>query len=59
MARLIMIIFAMAGTTLAGIWVIVVLSANMATAQNIILAAIFGAVLAAPLSWMIAKQIAR
>jgi hypothetical protein len=59
MIRLTSIIFAMAGTTLAGIGVIVVLSANMATAQNIILAAALGAALAMPFSWLIAKQIAQ
>lgn len=46
MVRLTMIIFAMAGTTLAGIGVVVILSANMGTAQNIIVAAALGAVLA-------------
>ena len=59
MVRLTMIIFAMAGTTLAGIGVVVILSANMGTAQNIIVAAALGAVLALPLSWVIAKQIAQ
>ena len=59
MVRLTMIIFAMAGTTLAGIGVVVILSANMGTAQNIIVAAALGAVLALHLSWMIAKQIAQ
>ena len=43
MVRLTMIIFAMAGTTLAGIGVVVILSANMGTAQNIIVAAALGA----------------
>ena len=57
MARLTMIIFAMAGTTLAGIGVVIVLAANMGTAQNIIAAAAAGAALAIPVSWMIAKQI--
>ena len=59
MVRLTMIIFAMAGTTLAGIGVVVILSANMGTAQNIIVAAALVAVLALPLSWVIAKQIAQ
>jgi hypothetical protein len=59
MVRLTMIIFAMAGTTLSGIGVVVILSANMGTAQNIIVAAALGAVLALPLSWVVAKQIAQ
>jgi hypothetical protein len=58
MVRLTMIIFAVAGTTLAGIGVVIILSANMATAQNIIAAAALGAVLAVPISWLIAKKIA-
>ncbi len=57
MARLTMIIFAVAGTTLAGIGVVAVLAANMGTAQNIIAAAAAGAVLALPVSWYVAKQI--
>lgn len=59
MVRLTMIIFAVAGTTLAGIGVVIILSANMATARNIIAAAALGAVLALPLSWLIAKKIAQ
>lgn len=57
MLRLMMIIFAMAGTTMAGIGVVVVLAANMASAQNIIIAAALGAILALPASWLIARQI--
>lgn len=58
MARLMMIIFAVAGTTMAGIGVVIVLAANLGSAQNIIIAAALGAALAVPASWLIAKNIA-
>jgi len=57
MLRLMMIIFSMAGTALAGIGVVAVLAVNMGSAQNIVLAAAIGAAVALPLSWYVAKQI--
>ena len=43
---------------MAGIGVVIVLAANLGSAQNIIIAAALGAALAVPASWLIAKNIA-
>jgi len=59
MTRLMMILFSMVGTTLMGIGIVVVLAAGIGTAQSIIIAAVVGAVLALPVSYLIAKQIAQ
>ncbi len=57
MLRLAMILYSLIGTTLAGIGVIVVLVAGYGTLNPILVAAAIGAVLAMPVSWLVARQI--
>lgn len=58
MTRLAMILFSMIGTALAGAGVIAVLTMGYVTLPAILGAAAVGAVLALPVSWMVARQIA-
>lgn len=55
--RLMMILYAMIGTTLAGIGVVAVLTIGTDSWQTILAAAATGAVLGLPASWFVAKQI--
>ncbi len=57
MGRLAILVYSVVGMSLAGVGVVVVLAANMGTAQNIIIAAVVGLVLALPLTWYVTKQI--
>lgn len=57
MIRLMMILYSMIGTALAGAGVVAVLTAGYGTLQPILMAAAAGAVLALPVSWMVARQI--
>jgi urea transporter len=57
MYRLIAVLYVLLGTTLAGIGVIIVLALNMVDAAHISLAALAGAVVAIPVSWVIGKRI--
>lgn len=57
MFRLAVMIYVLAGTALAGSAVIAVLTMNMVSAWEISAAAVAGAVVAIPVSWLIAKQI--
>ncbi len=58
MPRLMMILFSMAATTLMGVGVIIALTTGFVTLKPILLAAGVGFLLALPVSWLIAKQLA-
>lgn len=58
MTRLMMIIYSMASTALMGVGVIVALTMGMVSVKAIVTAAVLGAILALPVSWFIARQIA-
>lgn len=55
--RLMMVLYSMIATALAGSAVIAVLSAGYDTLWPIVIAAAAGAVLALPVAWAVAKQI--
>ncbi|MFN4203923.1 MAG: hypothetical protein ACK4GM_12765 [Tabrizicola sp.] len=55
--RLMMILFSMIGTALAGSGVILVLTLGHGTLWPILGAAAAGAALALPVSWLVARQI--
>lgn len=57
MTRLMMILFSMIGTTLAGSGVILALTTGNDTVQPIMIAAALGALLGLPVSWWVAKQL--
>ena len=57
MYRLMMILFAVIGTTMMGMGVTAVLAANLPGWQPLALAAAAGAVLALPVSWLVARRI--
>ncbi|MBN8292779.1 hypothetical protein JI664_12465 [Rhodobacter sp. NTK016B] len=57
MARLMMILYAVIGTTLAGIGVVVAVSLNMYEFQAIIVSAVIGAVIALPATWLVARKL--
>jgi hypothetical protein len=56
--RLMMILYSMIATALAGSGVVAVLTAGYGTLWPIVIAAAVGAVVALPVSWAIARQIA-
>lgn len=58
MPRLMMILFSIVSTTLMGIGVIIALTTGFVTLKPILVAAAIGFVLALPVSWLIAKQLA-
>lgn len=55
--RLMMVLYSMIATAMAGTGVIVVLTMGQVTLYPIIGAAAAGAVLALPVSWLVARQI--
>lgn len=55
--RLMMILYSMIGTALAGSAVVLVLTLGHVTLWPIVGAAAVGAVLALPVSWLVARQI--
>ncbi|MCU0903916.1 MAG: hypothetical protein MUE83_08585 [Tabrizicola sp.] len=55
--RLMMVLYSMIATALAGTGVIAVLSLGYVTVWPIVIAALAGAVLALPVAWAITKQI--
>lgn len=57
MIRLMGIIYALAGPTLAGILITAALVMNMFTIQAMIVTAAIGFVVALPVSWYVAKMI--
>jgi hypothetical protein len=56
--RLMMILYSIVGTAMAGSAMILVLTLGYSTLWPIISAAAVGAVLALPVSWMVARQLA-
>ena len=56
--RLLMILYAMIGTTLAGSAIVVVLTMGYDTLWPIVGAAAAGAVVALPVSWLVARELA-
>jgi hypothetical protein len=57
MLRLAALIYSIAGTALAGAGVVAVLSIGLYDVPSILLGAGVGAVLALPVSWMIARRL--
>mgnify|MGYP001408479100 CR=1 FL=1 len=57
MLRLTMLLYSVIGTTLAGIGVVVAVTMNRYDVQSIITAAVIGALIAIPASWMVAKRL--
>ena len=55
--RLMMILYSVIGTAMAGTGVIVVLTMGQVTLVPILVTAAAGAVLAVPVSWAVARQI--
>jgi predicted PurR-regulated permease PerM len=55
--RLMMVLYSMVATAMAGTGVIVVLTMGQVTLSPILWAAAAGAVLALPVSWFVARQI--
>ncbi|MBL9056040.1 MAG: CTP synthetase [Rhodobacteraceae bacterium] len=58
MARLMMILFSMISTTLMGVGVIIALVSGNDTLTPILIAAACGLVLALPVTWLVARQLA-
>ncbi len=58
MTRLMMTLFSMIATSLMGVFVVAALTMGYVAAQPILIAAALGFVLAIPVSWLVAKQIA-
>lgn len=57
MLRLTSLLYAVIGTTLAGIFVVAVLTMNRYDVQSIVVAAAVGAILALPVSWIVARKV--
>lgn len=58
MTRLTLILFSMISTSLMGTALVVALTMGMETLTPILIAAALGFVLAIPVSWLVARQIA-
>lgn len=58
MTRLMMLIFTIAGASMAGAGVVVALSTGYDTLRPILIAAAAGFALALPVSWVIARRLA-
>lgn len=56
--RLMMVLYSIIGTALAGSAVVLVLTLGYVTLWPIVVAAAAGAVLALPVSWLVAREIA-
>ncbi|MCB1388909.1 MAG: hypothetical protein KDK12_07175 [Rhodobacteraceae bacterium] len=57
MLRLMMLLYSIVGTTLAGIGVVVAVTLNMYDFQSIIVSAAIGALVGLPVSWFVAKKL--
>ncbi len=57
MSRLFLLMFTLAGPTLAGSAVVVALVMGMVATKPIVIAAALGALLALPVSWIVARQL--
>ncbi|MBA3910163.1 MAG: CTP synthetase [Rhodobacter sp.] len=55
--RLMMILFSMIGTALAGSGIVLVLTLGYGTLWPIVSVAVLGAALALPVSWLIAREL--
>lgn len=58
MTRLFLIIYTLAGSTLAGSAVVAALTMNLFDLKSIVVAAILGALVALPVSWLVARNLA-
>ncbi len=58
MVRLAMVLYSLIGTTLAGSCVVVALVMGQDTLWPILIAAALGAVVAVPVAWLVARQLA-
>lgn len=58
MTRLMLTLFSMIATTLMGVFIVAALTLGHVATQPILIAAAAGFVLAIPVSWLVAKQIA-
>ena len=58
MSRLMMTLFSMIATTLMGVGVVIALTTGYGTLKPILIAAAIGFVLASPVSWWVARQLA-
>lgn len=58
MSRLFMILYSMIGTTLAGSFMVVALTLGLDTLKPVVLSAVAGAVVAIPVAWLVARQLA-
>lgn len=58
MTRLMMTLFSMISTTLMGVGVVVALTTGYGTLQPIMIAAAIGFILAIPVSYLVARQLA-
>ena len=57
MFRLTSILYAIIGTTLAGIGVVVAVTMNLYDVQSILIGAALGALAALPVSWLVARKL--
>ncbi|MFZ5749987.1 MAG: hypothetical protein ACOY5U_02875 [Pseudomonadota bacterium] len=58
MTRLFFIIYTLAGSTLAGSAVVAALTMNLFDLKSIVVAAVLGALVALPVSWLVARNLA-
>lgn len=58
MTRLMMLLYSMIGTALAGSGIVIALTTGHVTLTAILTAAALGAVLALPVSWWVTRQLA-
>lgn len=59
MMRLFLILYTLAATTLAGSFIVAVLTMNRFDGRSIIGAAVLGAVVALPVAWGVAKRLSQ
>ncbi|MCQ2004966.1 hypothetical protein [Rhizobium sp. NRK18] len=57
MFRLAAILYVLIASTLAGIGVVAVVSMSMMDARSIVTAAVVGAIIALPVTWLVARRI--
>jgi len=57
MLRLMSLLYAIIGTTAAGIGVIVAVTMNLYDVQSIVVAAVIGALIGLPVSWLVARKL--
>ena len=57
MLRLMSLLYSIIGTTAAGIGVIVAVTMNLYDVQSIVVAAVIGALIGLPVSWLVARKL--